>query len=413
MFLKNLQGANAKFIAKIHVTHAKKVDGRMTPQYSSAFMFKTMVSLFFFQTRSINSFIEHDIVHGNLDRPGGRTLAYYLERTSVSLMNHTLWDQAYTAMRLKQLDGLRGRDGRWTLAFDGVSFTYSTKRHCEKCLETTHDGVTSYHHSLLVASIVNKAKKVSIVVAVIPIENKPGWTKQSCELSAAREMLNHLRTMNPYLHYNITVDGLYLAAEFVDQAVKQGHSVTMPLAKENMVIFKILDVRLGNNRPTLKTESIDTLMSVVYESENIAPYWESLNKLNFSINIYGMKRTILNKKTGEIRECLIVSTIQPNEKNVIRLSDIQREKWQEENKTFNDLKNHHYLKHIFNHKAQAQTFIFAAIATNMRTIAFLRHSPQKYIKKPLTLAAILSAILVICEQDVLKLFLTTIQQTFG
>lgn len=331
-------------------------------------------------------------------------MAYYVELTSVALLNQALWDQVHTAMRLKQLDPLRGSDGKWTMAFDGVSLPYSNKRHCEKCLETVKDGVTSYHHALLVASIVNKTQKVSIVVAVIPIENTQGTDKQASELRAAREMLDHLRKMNPYLHYHITVDGLYLAAGFVDQAIRMGHSVTMPLAKENMLIHEILDVRFGNGRPTVRIENVDMITTVAYDCEDIAPYWDALHKLNPKIAIYGLKRTIVDKTTGEIRECPIVTTLVPTDKNAMRISDIQREKWQEENKTFNVLKNHHHLEHVFNHKAQAQIFLFASMAANLFAITLLRHPPQRHIKKPLTLAGILQAILIHCQFDPLNLF---------
>jgi hypothetical protein len=401
-----MRASNAKFMAKVNEVHAKRVDGRITPQYSATQMFKTWIALFFFQVRSVNAYMESDVIHGREDRPGGRTLAYYAEASRVAYLNQALWDQVHTAMRLKQLDGLRGSDGKWTMAFDGVSLSYSTKRHCEKCLKTTKDGVTSYHHSLLVASIVHKVKKVSIVVAVIPIENmkNEGTDKQACELKAAHEMLDHLRKMDPYLRYHITVDALYLAAGFIEHAVRLGHSVTMPLAKENMKIHEILDVRFGNGRSQVKLETVKTITTVDYDSEDIAPYWDALQKANPQIALHGMRRTIVDRVTGEVRQCPIVTTLVPTEKNAMRISDIQREKWQEENKTFNMLKNHHHLEHVFNHKAQTQIFIFAAIATNMRTIAFLRHPPQKHVKKPLALASVIQAILTLCHYDPLGLF---------
>jgi hypothetical protein len=396
--------ANAKFIGKIEATHAQGVDSRQRPHYRPLHMFKLAVGLFFFQHRSVNQYVEARVVHGQETGPVQNTIAYYLEQADVRALNLALWDQAYTALRLKQLDTLRGMDGRWSLAFDGVSLTYSTKRCCEKCLTTTtKDGVISYHHAMLVASIVDKVQKASIVVAVIPIENAPGTDKQACELKATKAMLDHLRKMNPYIRYHITVDGLYLSAGFIDQAVKLGHTVTMPLAKENMTIHEILDVRFGNGRPSVQCETVSEKITVAYEAENIAPFWNALHEKNPDIALFGIKRTIIDKATGEIRECPIVTTIAPTAKNALSISDIQREKWQEENKTFNDLKNHHHLKHIFNHKAQAQVFIFASLATNMRTIYLLRHPPQCHVRKPLSLAAIIAMILKACDFDPIRL----------
>ena len=369
-------------------------------------MFKNTLGLFFFQHESVNGYVENGIIHGHGDRPVQNTIAYYLEHAGVSALNLALWDQVHTAMRLKQLDHLRGADGRWTLAFDGVSFAYSTKRHCDKCLLTTSKvGVISYHHALLVASIVDKVRKVSIVVAVIPIENTAANTdKQACELKASAAMLEHLRKMNPYLRYHITVDGLYLSAGFIDQAVGCGHSVTMPLAKENMTIHEILDVRFGNGRPSVQIETVTEKTTVAYEAEDIAPFWPALHELNPKISLHGLKRTIVNKITGEIRECPIVTTLVPMAGNAMAISNIQREKWQEENQTFNELKKHHHLEHVFNHKAQAQVFMFAALAINMRTIYLLRHRPQRHVRKPLTLTSIVAAILRACAFDPIRLF---------
>ena len=394
--------------------HAQRVDGRVRPHYSSWFMFRTMLGMFFFQYRSVNEYVESGIVHGLRNRPVQNAIAYYVEHVGVYAMNRTLWAQVYGAMRLKQLDSLRAKDGRWTIAFDGVSFAYSKTRHCSKCLKTTHDGVTSYHHSMLVASLVDKAQKVSIVVAVIPIENTAVNTdKQACELKAAATMLDHLHKMNPHIRYHITVDGLYLSAGFINHAVKYGHTVTMPLAKENMTIHEILDVRFGNGRPFVQIETVTEKTSVAYDAEDIAPFWPALHAINPGISLRGMKRTIVNKKTGEIRECPIVTTLVPTEKNAMAISDIQREKWQEENQTFNDLKNHQFLKHIFNHKAQAQVFMFASLATNMRTIFLLRHPPQRHVRKPLSLSSIVAAILTVCAYDPVILLMPSQKASSG
>jgi hypothetical protein len=224
---------------------------------------------------------------------------------------------------------------------------------------------------------------------------------------AVTAMLDHLRKMNGYIRYHITVDGLYLSAGFIDQAVKLGHSVTMPLAKEAMVIHKILDVRFGNGRPSVQIETVSERTTVAYEAEDIAPFWDALHEKNPLVALYGLRRTIVNKVTGEVRECPIVTTIVPTAHNAMAISDIQREKWQEENLTFNDLKTHHHLEHVFNHKAQAQVFMFAALATNMRTIYLLRHPPQRHVRKPLTIASVVAAILKACNFDPLRLFAMT------
>jgi hypothetical protein len=364
-------------------------------------MAKKVMALFYFRSPSINATVESDVIQGRIDDPTQRTYAYYLEHSSVSALNELLWKQVYIAIRSKQLDALKGSDGRFTLALDGTSLTYSYKRHCDKCLTTTYDdGTVHYHHALLVASIVDKIKKVSIVVAVIPIENTQGSDKQDCELNATKKLLKHIKKLAPQMRFNISVDGLYLSAPFVTQAKQLGHEVTMPLAKENMAIFDVFEKDFKNKK-IIKQEDKDTETTIQYCSDDLSPYWPALSKSDPSIRLYGLKREIIHKKTGEVRTCVIVSTLDPiDDKRAIELSEIQRERWQQENNTFNVFKNLHDIKHIYNHKASTQVFQFAAIANNMRNIFLLRHPPQKHIKKPLTIATLLKLILALCKAPI-------------
>jgi hypothetical protein len=359
-------------------------------------MAKQILAMFFFQFASINTFIERS---SNLDEPTQRTLAYYLEHSNPKALNELLWKQVYIAIRSKQLENLRGKDGRFTLALDGVSLAYSYKRHCDRCLVTRHDdGSVQYHHAMLVASIVDKVRKASIVVAVIPIENVPGFEgKQACELKAAHELLEHLHRLNAHMKFNISVDGLYLSANFIIQAKGLGHEVTMPLAKEKMVIFDVLE-RDFKNRAVAQDEDRTTKTTIEYGPEDVSIFWQALFAGNPTIPIYGLKRRIEIKATGEVRECVIISTIKPeNDKNAIRISEMQRSRWQQENNTFNVFKNLHGLKHIYNHRAMAQVFIFAALAINMRNIFLLRHPPQRHIKKPLSITTLLELIRRLCN----------------
>lgn len=359
------------------------------------------MALFYFRSPSINATVESDIIQRRIDDPTQRTYAYYLERSSVSVLNELLWKQVYTAIRSKQLDALKGGNGRFTLAIDGTSLTYSYKRHCDKCLTTTYeDGTVHYHHGLLVASIVDKIKKISIVVAVIPIENIPGTDKQDCELNATKKLLKHIKKLAPQMRFNISVDGLYLSAPFITQVKELGHEVTMPLAKENMAIFDVFKKDFKDKK-IVRQEDKDTETIIEYCSDDLSPHWPALYKSDPSIRIYGLKREIICKKTGEIRTCVIVSTLEPtDDKRAIELSEIQRERWQQENNTFNVFKNLHEIKHIYNHKASTQVFQFAALANNMRNIFLLRHPPQKHLKKPLTISTLLKLILAQCKAPI-------------
>jgi hypothetical protein len=379
---------------------AEDVDGRKAPQYSSPEMFKKMLAMFLEGAKSINSLEQEDIIHHRLEEPTSRTIAYYLEHSDANALNDLLWKLFYTTLRSKRLDCLRGLGDKLALALDGVYLPSSKKRHCDKCLTKTIDGVIYYYHAFLVASVVDKNKKFSLPVAVIPLENTPGSKKQDCELKAAHRLLDFLRRKNPYAKFNLSTDGLYLSADFIAEAVERGHSVTMPLAKENMVIWEVLDVRLGNTQNKMELLEDKNSVTVWWDDRDVSEFWAALKKRNPKIKLYGLKRLLTPLQEGEKeRECIVVTTLCPtNEKAVLKISDLQRAKWQEENKAFNTMKNLLGLKHIFNHKASAQVFQFAALALNLRAIFFFKCRPQKEIKKPLSETSLMKAIVGLCRK---------------
>ena len=349
--------------------------------------------------KSINAVIEDDIINDRLDEPTARTIAYYLERSDYTVLNALLWQLFYATLRAKRLDGLRGPNNRLTLALDGVYLPSSTNRHCDKCLNKTIDGVEHFYHAFLVASIVDKDEKFSMPVAIIPLVNTKGADKQDCELNAAHRLLDFLRSKNPHAKFNLSTDGLYLSAEFIAEAVERGHSVTMPLAKENMIIWQVLDVRLGNSQNTFEVKEEQADVTIWWDDRNVAEFWAALQKRNPDIQLFGLKRKIVSTDGREVRECIVVSTLRPINKPIARtISNLQRAKWQEENKTFNVLKNIIGIKHIYNHRASTQGFQFASLALNLRSVFMLRYRPQQDIKKPLTETSLMKALLNLCPR---------------
>jgi len=413
---------------------ASLVDGRKVPQYSASEMLERMLTMFLSSANSINGFVEEEIVNKHLEGPVARTYAYYLENTDIVALNNILWRFFYAAMRAKKLDVLRGPNNRLTLALDGVYLTSSTSRHCNKCLWKIINGIPHFYHAFLVASIVDRDNKFSFPIAVIPLENsdeckkkyaeffKTGLAsalsennqpdaKQDCELNAAHRLLKFLRSKSPHTKFNISTDGLYLSASFVSEAIEMGHSVTMPLAKENMKICEILDIILSDCEKKVELSENSTETIIWWDDMDVSEFWDALKSLNEKIKLFGIKRELIDLKTGEIISTIVVTTLDvTSDKSAEKISDLQRSKWQEENKTFNTLKNHLFLKHIFNHKAAAQVFQIAAIALNLRSLFILKCKPQENTKKPLTETNLFKALLKLCKHP-LDIFKTELDPT--
>lgn len=342
-------------------------------------MVKKLLGMFLFQSESINDYCNNELLGKVSNECTDRTLAYFLERANVIQLNNILWRQVYQAIRLKQLDKLKSYDGRFVLAIDGTSLRYSQKRHCEKCLVTVKDGKTYYHHGMLVASLVDKTTGTSIIVAVQPIENKVGYDKQQCELKAAQKLLTDIRAKNAHMKYIITVDGLYVSARFFEQVRSYNYDVVAVLSKENMNVFEILDTRYHKWKLELPFETKDESIKLWFENEDLSLYWDAISKSN--IPVYGIRRERINKNTGEVFTCYMLTTIRPNSFNIEHLSNIQRERWQQEIRNFKQIKRQYNLEHMFNHKGCAAVFILASIAINMVSIYLLRHNPKKKFPK--------------------------------
>jgi hypothetical protein len=164
-----------------------------------------------------------------------------------------------------------------------------------------------------------------------------------------------------------------------------------------MVIWEVLDVRLGNSKNIFEVKEDDANVTVWWDDRDVSEFWAALHKRNPDIKLFGLKRKISPTNGGEIRDCIVVSTLCPASKTVARtISNLQRAKWQEENKTFNVLKNIIGLKHIYNHKASAQVFQFASIALSLRSVFMLRYRPQQEVKKPMSETNLMKALLALC-----------------
>ena len=359
-------------------------------------MVKKLLGMFLFQNDSVNDYCNNEMLGNVSNECTDRTLAYFLEKSSVIQLNNILWKQVYTAIRAKQLNKLRSYDGRFVLSIDGTNLRYSQKRHCEKCLVTVKDGKTYYHHGMLVASLVDKTTGTSIIAAVQPIENEAKYEKQDCELKAAKKLLANIRAKNAHMKYIITVDSLYVSAPFIKQLKSYGYDVVAAFSKENMNLHEILDTRCHNWKLELPFETKDESVKLWFENEDVSMYWDAIS--NSNIQVYGIRRERIDKNTGEVFICYMLTTIRPETLNVEHLSNIQREKWQQETRDFKGLKRQYNLEHIFNHKGCAAVFILASISINMVSIYLLRHNPRNKFPK-LTIKSLLKLVKKIVRGD--------------
>jgi hypothetical protein len=95
------------------------------------------------------------------------------------------------------------------LALDGVWHFASEAIHCEHCLHTSKDGITTYCHSIVGATLVKPGDSVALPVMPEMIRDEDGAEKQDCERNAAKRCLAKHGQEYQWLSPTLLGDDLY------------------------------------------------------------------------------------------------------------------------------------------------------------------------------------------------------------
>jgi len=128
-------------------------------------------------------------------------------------------------------------DNKFLISLDGSGFFSSNKVHCNCCCQkVTNKGtdkeLKTYHHQMLVGSIVSPNMKQVLPIGYEPIIREDGAKKNDCERNCAKRWLTHFRAYHPQLPAVIVADGLYSNAPFI-RALKDKRCSYILVAKED------------------------------------------------------------------------------------------------------------------------------------------------------------------------------------
>ena len=98
--------------------------------------------------------------------------------------------------------------GTKLISLDGTGFFSSATVHCGSCCEKKlKDGSVTYHHQMLVGSVVNPHHKQVLPILFEPICKEDGAVKNDCERNAAKRWLKAYRTLYPNMPTTLVEDG--------------------------------------------------------------------------------------------------------------------------------------------------------------------------------------------------------------
>jgi hypothetical protein len=257
------------------------------------------------------------------------------------------------------IDQYRVLDGGVLAALDGVWYHSSEKVSCKRCLHKEKEGVTTYYHSILAATIVKPGSNAVLPLMGEMISNEDGNEKQDCERNAAKRWFSAHDREYAWLKPTFLGDDLFSNYPLCKDILERGASF----------IF------------TCKPASHPWLTETVtnsYLNEYIRKDWNGRKHLIYryrwlnGVEIRDTKETLLvNYLELEIRNgekgkttygCSWITDKTVDVDNVQLLVSCARARWKIENEHNNVLKNHGYnLEHNFGHGENHASEIFCLL----------------------------------------------------
>lgn len=256
--------------------------------------------------------------------------------------------------RSKELKKFEFFENQYLMSMDGTQYFTSDNITCDGCLKktSTKTGKTTYSHQFLGASIVHPDQKQVIPLAPEPIQNTDGSSKQDCERSAGKRLIQKIRKTHPKLNIIILGDGLYSNQPFINELASNRMSFIL-VAKPGDHTFLFKHLESVKHKLKILELTDDRGHQYTYKWINNVP----LNGTAQAGNVNFIDCTI--KTGGKTKYQSWVTDIPVNKDNVKALVAGGRCRWKIENEYFNTLKNLGYnAEHNYGHGTQYAAFNF-------------------------------------------------------
>jgi hypothetical protein len=248
--------------------------------------------------------------------------------------------------------------GLYVCSIDGTQYYHSQSIHCPGCLVTKHsNGKISYSHKVLQAAIMHPAKRQVIPLMPEEIRNTDGYTKQDCEVNAAKRWIAGIKRDHPRLGLIIVGDDLFSRQPFICDVLSAGMHyifVAKPTTHSYMMEWIEAYDEIDEMRITDEKGRIH-----VYEWMNDIP----LNGGEDSIKVNYFQYKIISEDVDGKEEIHYINSwvtdLEIIKGNVTILVRGGRCRWKVENECFNTLKNQGYhLEHNYGHGSKNLCFNF-------------------------------------------------------
>lgn len=369
-------------------------DRRQDPQIPAPAVWKSVFLMLALRLGSLNR-LEQELRRGGAWRKllGGRppsadTVGYSLRRFSLEEVRALVAHHQHRAWRNKAVKARLG-ERRRVVAMDGHELGSSEARCCDQCLvrrvQKKDREVTQYYHRVVVAQWIGVRPP-----GILDVERvRPG----EGEVVAARRLWARILKNYGRLIDVVSCDAIYLEAPFLKDVLEARKHFVVVLKQENRELYqdaqqlrtlKTPEVIPGAGK-TSRVWDLEGLTSFTTLGSPVRVVWAEEKKTVTRV-IGGKKQEITEESTW-----VWVTDLSPREAPPQEIQRWGHDRWDIENRAFNELSQHWDLDHSFVHDPTAMEVVLLTLAAAFLTTYLfyernLKEAPRQFLSR-LTLAA--------------------------
>lgn len=357
-------------------------DHRVDPQIPAPTVWKSVFLMFVLRLGSLNR------LEQELRRPGGwkkllggrppsaDCVGYSLCRFSLQEVRELLAHHHHRAWKNKAVQGRRG-ERRRIVAIDGHELWASEARCCDQCLRRTIEEkertYTQYYHRAVVAQWVGVTPPGILDVELV----RPG----EGEVVAARRLLERILKDYGRLIDVISADAIYLEAPFLKDVLGARKHYVVVLKNENRELYQDAQQLRALKAPQVLREGSKT--SRIWDLEGLTTFttlgvpvrvvWAEEEKTLTKI-VGGQRQTVTEEHTW-----VWVTDLPSSEAPAGEIQRWGHDRWDLENRGFNELVNLWDMDHCFVHDPKAIEVLLLTLALAFLTtyLFFERNLKEK------------------------------------
>jgi hypothetical protein len=367
-------------------------DERIGAQIPTAGLWLSVFWMFALRLRSFNALEQELRRPARWDKLAGRrkpsadALGYGLTKFRMESVRKVLQQAHRTAWRTKAVHG-RPAEGMRTIALDGHELFWSTARCCPECLvrevEVKDRIVRQYYHRVVVAQWIGVTPPG--ILDVEPIRPGEG------EVVAAGRLWERIVLDYGRLIDVVSVDAIYLEAPFLKKVLAAGKHFVVVMKQEARELYQDAD----QLRRTLAPQ-------VVVEGRKTSRIWDLPGLTTFTTLgqpvrvVWAEERTTQNRIIGGKKQEIVdeklwvwVTDLPLAQASATRIQQWGHDRWDLENRGFNELAGLWNMDHCFVHEPRAIEVILLTLAVAfLTTYLFFERNLKPEMRRHLTRLAL-------------------------